>query len=67
MHKTNAGQMMFLTLVQPYGAKPDMLQRTKNLNMFKHNLKKHYLKEIKNSNFRYLFILKIKVFNISPF
>ena len=30
---------------------PDMLKQTKNLNTFKHNLKKHYLKELKNSNF----------------
>ena len=29
---------------------PDMLKQTKNLNTFKHNLKEHYLKELKNSN-----------------
>ena len=31
---------------------PDMLKRTNNLNKFKHNLKKHYLKELKNYNSR---------------
>ena len=32
----------------------DMLKRTKNLKTFKHSLKEHYLKELKNSNFRQL-------------
>ena len=39
-----------LTLVQPYGAKPDMFTRANDLNTFKRNLKEHYLKELKNSN-----------------
>ena len=29
---------------------PNMLKRTKNLNMFKHNAKEYYLKELKNPN-----------------
>ena len=48
--KTNAGQWRCLTLVQPYGAKPLRRLSKQNLNMFKHNLKEHYLKELKNSN-----------------
>ena len=31
---------------------PDTLKQIKNLNTFKHNLKEHYLKELKNSNSR---------------
>ena len=31
---------------------PDTVKRIKNLNTFKHNLKEHYLKELKNSNSR---------------
>ena len=30
---------------------PDEIKRTTNLNAFKHNLKKHYLKELGKSNF----------------
>ena len=66
--KPNAGQMALpytsLTILRKT---PDTLERTKNLNTFKHNLKEHYLKEIKNSNFRQFLILKTKVCNISPF
>ena len=29
---------------------PDMLKPTNNLNKFKHNLREHYLKELKNCN-----------------
>ena len=43
---------------------PDTLERTKNLNTFKHNLKEHYLKELKNYNSCQLFILKATVCNI---
>ena len=51
--KTNIGQM-----AQPYigptiwSKTPDMLKGTNNLNTFKHNLKKHYLQELKISNSR---------------
>ena len=50
--KTNAGQMA-LSHIGPtiWSKTPDTLKRTKNLNTFKHNLKEHYLKELKNSNF----------------
>ena len=51
--KTNAGQMA-LSYIGPtiWSKTPDMLRRTNNLNTFKHNLKEHYLKELKNSNSR---------------
>ena len=51
--QTNAGQMV-LSYIGPtiWSKTPDTLKRTKNLNTFKHNLKEHYLKELKNSNFR---------------
>ena len=45
---------------------PDTLKRTKNINTFKHDLKEHNLKELKNSNSRQLFILKTEVCNIPP-
>ena len=51
--KTNIGQM-----AQPYigptiwSKTPDMLKGANNLNTFKHNLKKHYLQELKISNSR---------------
>ena len=50
-HKTNASQMA-LSYIGPtiWSKTPDTLKRTKNLNTFKHNLKEHYLKELKNSN-----------------
>ena len=49
--KTNAVQMA-LPYIGPtiWSKTPDTLKRTKNLNTFKHNLKEHYLKELKNSN-----------------
>ena len=51
--KTNAVQMA-LSYIGPtiWSKTPDTLKRTKNLYTFKHNLKEHYLKELKNSNFR---------------
>ena len=51
--KTTVGQMA-LSYIGPtiWSKTPDTLKRTKNLNTFKHNLKEHYLKELKNSNFR---------------
>ena len=50
--KTNAGRMA-LSYIGPtiWSKTPDTLKRTKNLNTFKHNLKEHYLKKLKNSNF----------------
>ena len=66
--KTNAGQRA-LSYIGPtiWNKIPDTLKRTKNLNTFKHNLKEHYLKELKNSNSRSLFILRAEVCNIPPF
>ena len=51
-HKTNAGQMA-LSYIGPtiWSKTLDTLKRTKYLNTFKHNLKEHYSKELKNSNF----------------
>ena len=41
-----------MALVQPYGAKPlRHLSEQKISTHFKHDLKEHYLKELKNSNF----------------
>ena len=50
--KTNAGQMA-LSYIGPtiWSKTPDTLKQKENLNMFKHNLKKH-LKELKNYNSR---------------
>ena len=50
--KTNAGQMT-LSYNRPtiWNKTPDTLKQAKYLNMFKHNLMEHYLKELKNSNF----------------
>ena len=42
-HKTNAGQMALSYIGSTIWSKiPDTLKRTKSLNKFKHNLKKHY-------------------------
>ena len=66
--KTNAGQMA-LSYIGPitWSKTPDTLKRTKNLKTFKHDLKEHYLKELKNFNSRQLFILKTEVCNVPPF
>ena len=49
--KTNAGQMgLSYTGPTIWSKTPVMLKQTNNLNTFKHNLKEHYLKELKNSN-----------------
>ena len=50
--KTNAGQMA-LSYIGPtiWSKTLDTLKQTKYLNTFKHNLKEHYSKELKNSNF----------------
>ena len=42
--------MLCLTLVQPFGTKPDTLKRSNNLNIFKNNFKKYILKELENSS-----------------
>ena len=51
--KTNAGQMV-LSYIGPtiWSKTPGTLKRTKNLNTLKHNLKEHYLKELKNYDSR---------------
>ena len=50
--KTNVGRMALPYIVPTiWSITPDKLKRTKNLNTVKHNLKEHYLQEIKNSNF----------------
>ena len=48
-HKTNTGQPA-LSYIGPtfWNKTPDKLKRTKNLNTFKHNLKKCFLNELKN-------------------
>ena len=49
--KTNAVQMALPYIVLTICSKtPETFKRTKNLNTFKHNLKEHYLKEVKNSD-----------------
>ena len=66
--KTNTGQIAFCYIGPTIWSKtPNTVKRTKNLNTFKHNLNDHYLKELKNSNFRFLFIFKTEICNISPF
>ena len=51
-HKTNTGQNA-LSFISPtlWNKIPNEIKRTTNLNAFKHNLKKHYLKELGKSNF----------------
>ena len=60
---------MALTYIGPtiWSKIADTLKRTKKFNMFKHNLKEHYLKGLKISDFRQLFILETKVCNILLF
>ena len=50
--KTNTGQNA-LSFIGPalWNKVPEEIKRTTNLNAFKHNLKKHYLKELGKSNF----------------
>ena len=49
IRKTNTGQdaLSFIGLNKV----PEEIKRTTNLNAFKHNLKKHYLKELGKVNF----------------
>ena len=60
---------MALTYIGPtiWSKIADTLKRTKKFNMFKHSLKEHYLKGLKSSDFRQLFILETKVCNILLF
>ena len=48
IHNQNA-----LSLIGPalWNKVPEEIKRTRNLNAFKHNLKKHYLKELGKANF----------------
>ena len=66
--KTNACQMA-LSYIGPtiWSKTLDTLKPTKSLNTFKYNLKEKYLKELKNSNSRQLFIWKTEVCKIPPF
>ena len=50
--KTNTGQNA-LSFIGPalWNKVPEEIKRTTNLNAFKHNLKKHYLKELGKANF----------------
>ena len=50
--KTNTGPNT-LSFIGPalWKKVPEEIERTTNLNEFKHNLKKHYLKELGKSNF----------------
>ena len=51
-HRTNTGQNA-LSFIGPalWNKVPEEIKRITNLNAFKHNLKKHYLKELGKSNF----------------
>ena len=52
IRKTNTGQnaLSFIGLAL-WNKVPEEIKRTTNLNAFKHNLKKHYLKELGKVNF----------------
>ena len=51
--KTNAGQnaLSFIGLAL-WNQVPEKIKRTMNLNTLKHNLRKHYLKELGKVNFK---------------
>ena len=50
--KTNTGQNVVPFIGRELWNKvPEEIKRSINLNVFKHNLKKHYLKEFGKSNF----------------
>ena len=50
--KTNTVQMSYLLLIRHCGIKSQKkIKRTTNLNTFKDNLKRHYLKELGKVNF----------------
>ena len=50
--KTNTGQLA-LSYIGPtfWNKTPDTFKRTKNFNIFKHNLKKYFLNELRNCDF----------------
>ena len=49
LRKTNNGQFALSYITPTFWDKtPETLKSTKNLNTFKHNLKKHFLNELKN-------------------
>ena len=49
--RTNTDQLALSYIGPTFWNKiPDTLKRTKNLNTFKHNLKKYFLNELKNCN-----------------
>ena len=60
--KTNTGQNA-LSFIGPalWNKVPEEIKRITNLNAFKHNLKKHYLKELGKSNFQDKFSLLISL------
>ena len=49
-HKANTGQNA-LSFIGPWNKAPEEIKRTTNLNAFKHNLRKYYLKELGKANF----------------
>ena len=50
--KTNAGQNTFIFISPALWNKvPEKIKRTTNLTAIKHNLKKHYFKELSKVNF----------------
>ena len=59
IRKTNTGQdaLSFIGLNKV----PEEIKRTTNLNAFKHNLKKHYLKELGKASFQERFLLLISL------
>ena len=66
--KTNTGQMALSYIGRSIWSKtPDTLKQTKNLNMFKHSLREHYLKELKNSKFSLALYLENKSLQFFPF
>ena len=51
--KTNTGQNVLSFIVLALWNKvPEEIKRTTNLNAFKHNLKKHYLKKLVSQTFK---------------
>ena len=66
--KTNTGQLA-LSYIGPtfWNKTPDTIKRTKNLNTFKHNLKKYFLNELKNCNNFFLICFGFQLLKISFF
>ena len=55
--KTNTGQLA-LSYIGPtfWNKTPDTLKRTKNLNTFKHNLKKYFLNELVTTLLKFILV-----------